>query len=233
MKIALIGYGKMGRMIDGLASEFEAEVSLRIEEAGNSDGAAIRDGALGGVDAAIEFTHPDAVLSNLKALAEAGVPTVCGTTGWYDHLATVRDWFTERQGTLIWAPNFSIGVILFEKVVSDAAALFQDRGQYGAFGWEWHHDQKKDAPSGTMLSLVEAMRRAGYDRPVDVASTRAGRAPGTHEIAFDSAADTITLRHAARSREGFARGALEAARLAVSTKGVHSFSELLLAGGSS
>jgi 4-hydroxy-tetrahydrodipicolinate reductase len=128
---------------------------------------------------------------------------------------------------LVWSPNFSIGVAVFSKLAGLAADLLKDESRYGAWAWEIHHDAKKDAPSGTLLHLVEVMRQNGYSRQIDASSNRAGRHPGTHEIGFDSAADTITLRHAARSREGFARGALRAAEWVIGKTGVHTFEEVL------
>jgi 4-hydroxy-tetrahydrodipicolinate reductase len=122
---------------------------------------------------------------------------------------------------LVWSPNFSIGVHLFSRLVAEAARLLAAEPDYGAWAWEIHHAAKKDAPSGTLLKLVDEMKKAGYTRPIDVSSNRAGTIPGTHEIGFDSGADTITLRHTARSREGFARGALRAARWVIGQKGFH------------
>jgi 4-hydroxy-tetrahydrodipicolinate reductase len=155
------------------------------------------------------------------------VPVVCGTTGWLHELPRVKQ-SVERSGSaLVWSPNFSIGVNVFTRLVSDAAALLADEAAYGAWAWEIHHVTKKDAPSGTLLNLVNAMKSAGYQRPIDVSSNRAGAHPGTHEIGFDSAADTITLRHSARNREGFARGALKAAQWIVGKRGMFEFSEVL------
>jgi 4-hydroxy-tetrahydrodipicolinate reductase len=131
----------------------------------------------------------------------------------------------------VWSPNFSVGVNVFSRLVREAARLLAEEPEYGAWAWEIHHDTKKDAPSGTMIKLVEEMKAAGYKRNIDVSSNRAGRHPGTHDIGFDSAADTITLRHAARSREGFARGALKAAQWLVENHeikhGVFEFSDVL------
>jgi 4-hydroxy-tetrahydrodipicolinate reductase len=128
---------------------------------------------------------------------------------------------------LVWSPNYSIGVNAFFRLVSEAARLLATEPSYGAWAWEIHHSTKKDAPSGTLLKLVEDMKKSGFHGPIDVAANRAGAHPGTHEIGFDSPADTIALRHTARSREGFARGALKAAQWIVSHKGFHEFSEVL------
>ncbi len=158
------------------------------------------------------------------------VPTVSGTTGWFESLPEITRTVEECGSGLIWSPNFSVGVAVFQKLVARAAELLRGESEYGAWAWEIHHDAKKDAPSGTMLHLVETMKRSGYALPVDVSSSRAGRHPGTHEIGFDSAADTITLRHVARSREGFARGALKAANWIIDKRGVHTLDEMLFGG---
>jgi 4-hydroxy-tetrahydrodipicolinate reductase len=180
-----------------------------------------------GADAAIEFTTPEAALSNIQKLAAMKLPVVVGTTGWLTHLDQARAAIDKNGSALVWSPNFSVGVNVFLRVVREAAKLLADEKEYGAWAWEIHHDTKKDAPSGTMIKLVEEMKAAGYPRNIDVSSSRAGRHPGTHEIGFDSAADTITLRHAARSREGFARGALKAAQWIVGKQGVFEFSDVL------
>lgn len=226
-RLALVGYGKMGRVIESLAHEFDASVVLRLDEFNNANGSGIVADAFGDVDVAIEFTAPDVALGNLRRLAALRVPTVCGTTGWYSELPAVRQWFSEADCGFVYAPNFSIGVNLFDRLVAEAARLFASRPEYGAWAWEIHHDQKKDAPSGTLKALVETMRLEGYTLPIDVSSSRAGKVPGTHEIGFDSAADTIELRHVARNREGFARGALHAARWLTAHNGVCAFSEVL------
>jgi 4-hydroxy-tetrahydrodipicolinate reductase len=155
------------------------------------------------------------------------VNLVIGATGWLDHLEAVKR-AVERNGTgAVWSPNFSIGVNAFFRLVAEAARLLASQPEYGAWAWEIHHSSKKDAPSGTLLKLVEEMKKAGYGRSIDTASNRAGTHPGTHEIGFDSAADTITLRHTARSREGFARGALQAAQWIAGKKGFYEFSEVV------
>jgi 4-hydroxy-tetrahydrodipicolinate reductase len=134
----------------------------------------------------------------------------------------------ESKGVgLVWSPNYSIGVNAFFRLVREAARLLESQPSYGAWAWEIHHSTKKDAPSGTLLKLVEEMKNAGYTRPIDVSSNRGGAHPGTHEIGFDSPADTITLRHTARSREGFARGALQAAKWVVGKKGFHEFGDIV------
>src|SRR5579872_728986 len=220
MKLAIIGYGKMGRLIEQLAPEYGFTVHARLDI---GDDIAKAEGA----DAAIEFTMPDAAPGNIEKLAAMKLPVVVGTTGWLEHMDQVRALVEKNGSALVWSPNFSVGVNVFLRVVREAARLLADEKEYGAWAWEIHHDTKKDATSGTMIKLVEEMKAAGYARNIDVSSNRAGRHPGTHEIGFDSAADTIALRHTARSREGFARGALKAAQWIVGKQGVFEFGEVL------
>src|SRR5580698_6003626 len=213
--LAIIGYGKMGRLIDQLAPEYGFSVTARVD--------VDRDESLKGADVAVEFSVPSAVLGNIGKISALGIPIVIGTTAWQDHLAEAKALIEANKSALVWSPNFSVGVNVFTRLVAEAAKLLADEPQYGAWAWEIHHITKKDAPSGTLLKLVQEMRSAGYERGIDTGSNRAGAHPGTHEIGFDSAADTITLRHAARSREGFARGALKAAKWVVGKKGVFEF----------
>ncbi len=224
MKLAIIGYGKMGRLIEQLAPEYGFTVSANVDI--GDDFAKAK-----GADVAIEFTVPEAVPGNIEQLAAMKLPVVVGTTGWLKHMDQVRATVEKNGSALVWSPNFSVGVNVFLRVVREASRLLADEKEYGAWAWEIHHDTKKDAPSGTMIKLVEEMKAAGYPRNIDVSSNRAGRHPGTHEIGFDSAADTITLRHAARSREGFARGALKAAQWIVGKQGVVEFSDVLFSKG--
>ncbi|MBI3210066.1 MAG: dihydrodipicolinate reductase [Candidatus Solibacter usitatus] len=228
-KLALVGYGKMGKMIDQLAPEYGLETVLRLDEFNNADSTGMTTENFSGVDVAIEFSTPHAVVGNIRDLTRLGVSTVVGTTGWGAELEAVRKLVDAAGIGFVWSPNFSIGVNVFNRVVAEAARLLANEPSYGAWAWEIHHNTKKDAPSGTLLQLVESMKNAGYDRIIDASSNRAGSHPGTHEIGFDSAADTITLRHAARSREGFARGALKAAQWLAEgkRKGFYSFSEVL------
>ncbi len=227
MKLALVGYGKMGKLMEQLAPEFDFATILRISGADNQNGQGITKEAFNGVDAAIEFSTPESAPMNLKRLAELRIPTVAGTTGWFSHLKEVTEAVEQNESALVWSPNFSVGVAVFRKLAMLAGELLRNQKEYGAWAWEIHHDQKKDAPSGTLLHLVNALQEAGYERNIDVGSNRAGRHPGTHEIGFDSAADTITLRHSARSREGFARGALQSAQWIIGKTGVHTFEQVL------
>jgi 4-hydroxy-tetrahydrodipicolinate reductase len=227
MNLAIVGYGKMGRLIEQLAPEFGFTVALKLDEFNNVDGAGMTAENLRGVDVAVEFSTPHTVVGNIERLAALGVNTVVGATGWTAQLDRVQAAVEKANIGLVWSPNFSIGVNVFFRLVSEAARLLASEPSYAAWGWEIHHSAKKDAPSGTLVKLIEEMKKAGYSRPVDAASNRAGWHPGTHEIGFDSAADTITLRHAARSREGFACGALKAAAWVAGKKGLYEFSTVL------
>jgi 4-hydroxy-tetrahydrodipicolinate reductase len=227
MNLAIVGYGKMGRLIAELAPEYGASVGLTLDEFNNADFSGITEANFRGIDVALEFSIPSAVVTNVERVSALGVNMVIGTTGWSADMGRVQA-AVERSGTgLVWSPNFSIGMNVFSRLVAEAARLLADQREYGAWAWEIHHSTKKDAPSGTLLKLVAEMKKAGYAAPIDTASNRAGRHPGTHEIGFDSAADTITLRHTARSREGLARGALRAAQWIAGKKGMHEFSEVL------
>lgn len=227
MNLAIVGYGKMGRLIEQLAPEFGFTVALKLDEFNNVGGAGMTAENFRGVDVAVEFSTPHTVVGNIERLAALGVNTVVGTTGWTAQLDRVQAAVEKADIGLVWSPNFSIGVNVFFRLVSEAARLLANEPSYAAWGWEIHHSAKKDAPSGTLVKLIEEMKKAGYSRPVDAGSNRAGWHPGTHEIGFDSAADTITLRHAARSREGFARGALKAAAWVAGKKGLYEFSNVL------
>ena len=210
----------MGKLIEQLAPEYGFTVHSRIDV--NDD-----LGKASGADVAVEFTLPSAVPANVEALTALGIPIVVGTTGWLDHMDRIRAAVERHHTALVWSPNFSIGVNVFLRVVHEASKLLANEPSYGAWAWEIHHHTKKDAPSGTLLALVNEMKAAGYPRNIDASSNRAGAHPGTHEIGFDSAADTITLRHTARSREGFARGALKAAQWIPGKQGVFEFKEIL------
>jgi 4-hydroxy-tetrahydrodipicolinate reductase len=227
MNIAIVGYGKMGRMIERLAQERGITVGLKLDEFNNADFSGITAANFRGVDVAIDFSTPSTVIGNIERIAALGVPLVIGTTGWHEQMPHVKS-IVERRGIgLIWSPNYSVGVNAFFRIVNAAARLLASEPEYEAWAWEIHHSAKKDAPSGTLLKLVDEVRTAGYARRIDVASNRAGAIPGTHEIGFDSAADTIILRHTARSREGFALGALKAAEWIAGRKGFYEFGDVL------
>jgi 4-hydroxy-tetrahydrodipicolinate reductase len=225
-KLAIVGYGKMGKLIEQFAPEYGFEVALKLDEFNNANGEGLTAANFKAIDVAIEFSIPAAVPGNIEGIAALGVPMVVGTTGWLGHGERVKA-VVQRHGTgLVWSPNFSVGVNVFFRLVTEAAKMLAAEPEYGAWAWEIHHSTKKDAPSGTLLKLVEKMKEAGYPRNIDVGSNRAGTIAGTHEIGFDSAADTITLRHTARSREGFARGALKAAQWVIGKKGFYEWPQM-------
>ncbi len=227
MNLAIVGYGKMGRLLEQLAPEYGFAVPVRLDAANNANGEGLTPENFHAVDVALEFSVPGATLGNIERLAALGVNTVVGTTGWFEPLERARA-AVERSGTgLVWAANFSIGMNAFVRVVAEAARLLANHSDYGAWARELHHAAKKDAPSGTLLKLIEEMKKAGYARPVATGAIRAGAHPGMHEIGFDSASDTITLLHTARSREGYARGALRAARWLAGKKGFFEFREIV------
>ena len=225
MKLALLGHGAMGRLVGRLAREGGHDVATVLGSREAAMTAEELAEVLGGHDAAIDFSVAEAVPRNAGACALAGVPLVEGTTGWHERLEEVRARVEREGGAMIYGANFSVGVNLFYRVVARAAELFA-RADYAAFVEEAHHSRKRDAPSGTALRLRDIVTQA-YGAEVPVASTRAGHIPGTHRVGYDSAADTVTLTHTARSREGFASGALVAARWIQGRAGVYEFSEAL------
>ena len=218
MKLLIVGYGKMGRLVDDLASAQGHEVVGRVDE-GRDEWAP--------ADAAIDFSTADALLANFPRYLELRAPLVIGTTGWNQHIDRLRaEAVTARLGVVASA-NFSVGVNVFQLVAQEAAQLMREQEQYGAWIHEAHHSTKRDAPSGTALLLRDAMIQAGFNRPIDVSSTRAGTIPGTHTIGFDSSSDTIELTHTARDRRGFATGALLAARWVQGREGWFSMLDVL------
>ncbi|MGA2148015.1 MAG: dihydrodipicolinate reductase C-terminal domain-containing protein [Bryobacteraceae bacterium] len=227
LHLAIVGYGKMGKLVEQLAPEYGFAVALKLDEYNNANFEGLTADNFRGVDVAVDFSIPSAVRRNAEGIAALGVNLVIGTTGWLEHLDAVKQAAARHATGIVWSPNYSVGVNAFFRIVAEAARLLASQPEYGAWAWEIHHSTKKDAPSGTLLKLVEEMKRAGYARAVNTASNRAGAHPGTHEIGFDSSADTITLRHTARSREGFARGALQAAGWVAGKQGFHEFGEVL------
>ena len=227
MNLAIVGYRKMGRLIEQLAPAYGFTVTLKLDEFNNTKYEGVTAENFRGVDVAVDFSIPAAVVENVERLTALGVNLVIGTTGWLEHTDQVKA-AVEKHGTgAVWSPNYSIGVNVFFRLAAEAARLVANEAEYGAWAWEIHHVTKKDAPSGTLLKAVDAMKQAGYTRAIDISSNRAGAHPGTHEVGFDSAADTIALRHTARSREGFALGAVKAAEWVVGKTGFHEFGETL------
>jgi 4-hydroxy-tetrahydrodipicolinate reductase len=227
MNLAIIGYGKMGRLIEQLAPEYGFAVRVQLDGSNNAGARGMTAEKFTGIDVAVDFSAAAAVAQNVERLAALWVNVVVGTTGWTQQLEQVRKAVRESGIGLVRSPNYSIGVNIFLQLASEASRRIAHHKEYGAWAWEIHHAAKKDAPSGTLLKVVDEMKRADPGREISVSSNRAGAHPGTHEIGFDSAADTIAIRHTARSREGFARGALLAARWVVGKHGWFEFQDVV------
>ena len=204
LRVLLVGYGRMGVLVDQLADEYGVTIVGRHTRATPAEGNALLD-----ADVAIDFSAADAVVKHAPRLAARGISLVIGTTGWAESEAQVRAAVRDFPIGVIAAPNFAIGVNAFSAISEQAAELLVRRG-FAPWIHEAHHATKKDAPSGTALALQAVVQTGG--KPVDVSSTRAGHIPGTHTVGFDSMSETVTLTHTARDRTPFARGALEAAR---------------------
>lgn len=202
--ILIIGHGRMGRLIEQHAAAHGCDVAGIVDAGGSI--ASVRP-----FDVAIDFSVADAVVSNAQAVADRGANLVIGTTGWHDKEKTVREIAARTGMGVLASANFSMGLNAFLLVAAEAAKRFGPIANYGAWIHEAHHDQKKDAPSGTALAIKSALTSAGYRRNIDVSSTRAGSIPGTHTVGFDGPSDTVTLTHTVRDRAVFAHGALDAA----------------------
>jgi 4-hydroxy-tetrahydrodipicolinate reductase len=226
MRLALIGNGAMGQMVAAEARKRGDEIGTVVTSDDKHVAVDQLAEKLRGHDAAIDFSVGDAVLKNVEACARAQVPLVEGTTGWKQHESEATQIVAEHNGALVYGANFSIGVNLFYRLTEHAAKLFAAVEGYEAFIEEAHHSRKKDAPSGTALKLRDIMSEH-LEGNISTASTRAGHIPGTHRIGFDSEPDQVLLTHIARSRQGFASGALVAARWIVGRTGTFEFAELI------
>jgi 4-hydroxy-tetrahydrodipicolinate reductase len=224
VRLALIGMGKMGRAIEQLAVERDCEVIARLDVADTDGG--ISAAMLNGAQVAVEFTTPGSAATNVRALIDAGIPTVVGTTGWYDALPAIVARVTERHGALLTATNFSLGVNAFEAILAEAAAILKQTGGFDAHMIELHHSAKKDAPSGTAHTLSEAAA-AEWGKAIPITSVRTGSIPGTHEVVFDAPFETIRLAHIARDRRVFAEGAIAAAKWLVGRQGVYTMKDVI------
>ena len=227
MRILLVGHGKMGRLVGELAGEYGCEVVGVVDPQSPRHGGGPETEEWSKADVAIDFSVPDSVMTNAPVLVRRGINLVIGTTGWSQREVELRQVVADAGVGIVVAPNFSTGVVLFDSIVAYAAQLFAKRHEFGAFLHESHHAAKKDAPSGTALLLKRSMEHAGFDRSIDVSSTRAGQIPGTHSVGFDAAAETITLTHEARDRTAFARGALTAAQWIKGKRGWYTMTDVL------
>lgn len=242
-RVGLLGYGKMGRAIDSLAAEYNAEIAWRI---GHHNRAELTPALLRQADVVIEFSRPEAAFDNVKFCLENGTPVVSGTTGWLEHLPQAEKLCLGTGGAMLWASNFSVGVNLFFALNRYLARLMDARPEYTPSATEIHHIHKLDAPSGTALTLVNELiaqveRISGYemspsDNPqpttdnrqlITINSRREGEVPGTHIIRWASAVDEISIEHRAHSRTGFASGALLAAKWLVGKQGFFSMRDVL------
>jgi 4-hydroxy-tetrahydrodipicolinate reductase len=236
MRIALIGYGKMGHEIEAVARE-QGETIARTFDIGNPVDAA----SLADVDVCIEFSTPETVLENIRVALQARKDIVVGTTGWYSHLPEIRP--SVKESGLLYSPNFSIGVNMLFRLTAAAAEMMNNSTTYDPYIHEWHHRQKIDSPSGTALKLaeillskierkkrIESVKMDGKIAPeaLHVSSTRVGTVPGTHIVGFESDADSIEIKHVAKSRRGFALGALRAAQWLKGRKGVYTMDDVAL-----
>jgi 4-hydroxy-tetrahydrodipicolinate reductase len=223
--IAVIGDGKMGRTIAQMVQERGWHLTAMLDAEHNQGGVGITRRALGDPDVAIEFTEPASAVPNIMACLHEGVPLVVGTTGWYASLPIITEAVEEEGGSLLWAPNFSVGVAAFVELAREAARIVSKSG-FSAALVETHHSAKKDAPSGTALAISNAMKEElGAELPVT--SIRTGSVPGTHELIFDAPFEQIVMRHEARDRRVFADGALRAAEWLRGKKGVFTMRDVL------
>jgi len=236
LKIALIGYGKMGKAIEGIAIERGHEIVLRID-AENTE--ALNNENLQQADVAIEFTNPDSAINNLTQCFDAGIPTVCGTTGWLEHWEQIKADCKNKNATFLYASNFSIGVNLFFELNKKLAQLMQNRPEYNCAIEEIHHTAKKDAPSGTAITIAENIIAQNSNKKnwvlgetedtnaLSIISKRIDPAPGTHIVSYNSAIDSIEIKHTAHNRIGFATGAVLAAEFVLGKKGMYTMGDVL------
>lgn len=242
MKIALIGYGKMGHEIENVAKA-KGISTIKIDpNTQDVDYKEINEESMKDVDVCVDFTHPDSVVGNIEKISKFKKNIVVGTTGWYDRLDEAKKIIEEAGTSLMWSGNFSIGVNIYFKIIENAAKIMNKFDDYDVFVHEFHHNKKADSPSGTAVMIgkilidnierkskvvTEELKRKIEPDELHISSTRGGYIPGTHIVGFDSAADTIELRHTARNRQGFALGAIIAAQWIQGKKGFHDIDDLL------
>jgi 4-hydroxy-tetrahydrodipicolinate reductase len=236
MKIALIGYGKMGKAIEEIATAHKHEIVLKISSSNTNE---LTSGNLKKADVAIEFTNPHCAFNNVKTCIENSTPVICGSTGWADRLNEIENLVQKNKGSFLYASNFSVGVNIFFEVNKKLAALMSSQKDYEVIVEEIHHTQKKDAPSGTAITLAEQIlqqvkRKKQWvnklsDNPQDleIISQRIDPAPGTHRIKYSSAIDDIEIIHTAHNRKGFAYGAVLAAEFIKDKTGFFSMKDVL------
>ena len=224
-RLAIIGLGKMGRAIEQLAPERGFTVASRIDPRGG-DAPSVSKSSLANAEVAVEFTTPHSAVQNISAALEAGCPVVVGTTGWYEKREDIEKLVVKHHGALLVAPNFSVGVAAFAQIVRAAAAALKSAPGFEAHMIETHHSAKKDAPSGTAANL-EKIARTAWGQEIPITSVRVGSVPGTHELVFDGAFETIRLEHVERDRLVFADGAFLAAKWLIGRQGVFTMEDVL------
>ena len=227
MRIAIVGNGRMGQALASLAMDQGHTIHTVISSEENAGGRALVPARLRGSDVALEFTRPEAAVDNLEKLLELGIPTVTGTTGWYDALPRVTACTRSHRGALLHSANFSVGVHLFLRAARELARLLKDRPEFAGSITEEHHSSKRDAPSGTALLLQRGLTASDPERSFPISSLRQGSIPGTHTLNYDGPHENILLSHVARSREAFAAGALLAAQWLPGKTGVFTFEDIL------
>ena len=234
IKLSIVGYGKMGKEIESVldSNTFELTGKYDIDNK-------IQDKLKTVPDVAIEFSTPATVIGNIEFLASKGINVVCGTTGWYDKIDSVKEIINKYNTGFVYARNFSLGVNIFYKIIEYAAELIDKYNIYDAAIHETHHNRKLDRPSGTALKLADILldkisKKKDLQKPqekpkpdsIDISSSRVGNVFGNHKVIFDSIADTITIEHNAKTRRGFAEGALLAAKFIFNKKGFFEFEEI-------
>jgi len=236
MRIALVGYGKMGKEIEKIAKERGHCISIIIDQDNSED---MNSTSFKQADVAIEFTNPYSALNNINCCINSGVPVVCGSTGWLDHLPEISEYVKAQNGALFYASNFSLGVNIFFKVNQHLASIMSKFNDYSVEVEEWHHNQKLDSPSGTAITAAEGIlesytnkngwinQSVNNSNKLGIISIRKGEIPGTHTVTYDSPVDKIVLTHEAKSRQGFALGAVLAAEFLAGKTGVYTMSDLL------
>ena len=236
MKIALIGYGKMGKAIEEIAVSKGHEIVLKIDLSNTSD---FTKENIQKANVAIEFTGPETAFENISKCIQWGVPVISGSTGWLDHFEKAKKLCEEKKGCLIYASNFSIGVNLFFEINKQLAALMEPYSHYDVSMTEIHHTEKKDAPSGTAISLAEQIlaqigrknkwvnEASNEASDLVIRSERIDPAPGTHSVTYDSPIDSIEITHTAHTRKGFASGAVLAAEFANQKMGIFTMKDVL------
>jgi 4-hydroxy-tetrahydrodipicolinate reductase len=236
MKIAIIGYGKMGKAIEEIALKNGHEIVLKITTENISE---CNTGNLQKADVAIEFTNPQSAVENLKKCIDANVPVVCGSTGWLEQWEQIENYCMIKKGCLLYASNFSVGVNIFFELNRKLAALMNNRPEYNISIQEIHHTQKKDSPSGTAITLAEGILQNNqhkekwvlgetkHQNELGIVSQRIDPAPGTHVINYDSPIDSIEIKHTAHNRVGFASGAVLAAEFLKGKSGIYTMRDVL------